>query len=187
MLLLSYFDRIMGPLVFLTNPQNLANELEEGYVEQINSLLDTENNGFFTHNFSPELKTANCLFKIDSIWARGRSELAMISAIVSEEEPDYTTYEEVLSKFVEKIKNIPEIFKAFYINKGPTEEEEEIQSKFSLLKEELNNLYKILAIKKIETEGQLVEFTKLKKDKVIELSDGAVNKLSKIMFGIFFV
>jgi hypothetical protein len=171
----------MGPLVFLTNPQNLVNELEEGYVEQINSLLDTESDGFFTHNFSPELKTANCLFKLDSIWARGRSELAMISAIVSEEEPDYTTYEEILSKFVDKIKKIPEIYKAFYINKGPSEEKEEIQSKFSLLKEELNNLYKILAIKKIETEGQLINFTKLKKDKVIELSSGVIKKLSEII------
>ena len=148
MLVFSYFDRIIGPRVFLTNPQNLINSLDEEYVIQIKSLMESESTGFFTHNFSSEFKTANWTFNLNSKWARGRSELAMISLIVSEEEPDYSTYESILSKFVEKLNNIPELYKAFYINSDTIDmKKEEIQSKFSLLKEELNNLYKILIIK----------------------------------------
>ncbi|TFG06855.1 MAG: hypothetical protein EU539_06530 [Promethearchaeota archaeon] len=181
MLLLSYFDRIVGPLVFLTNPHNLRKNLDADHVEQIASFLNSEQDGFFTHTFSPELKTANWVFDLDSKWARGRSELALISAIVSEEEPDYAMYEQVLAKFVDKIKKIPDVYKAFYINKGPVEEKDKIQEKFSIIKEELNNLYKILVIKNVETEGQLINFERLKKEKIIGLSEGVIKKLNKLI------
>lgn len=181
MLVLSYFDRILGPKVFLTNPQNLIKSLEEDYINQIKSLMESESTGFFTHNFSSDFKTANWAFNLDSKWARGRSESAMISLIVSEEEPDYSAYELILSKFVEKLKNIPELYKAFYINSDSIKmNKKEIQNKFTLLKEELNNLYKILIIKKIETEGQLISLSKLKKTKNIELSNDVIQKLSKL-------
>ncbi|MFX1441936.1 MAG: hypothetical protein ACFFHV_00855 [Promethearchaeota archaeon] len=181
MLVLSYFDRILGPKVFLTNPQNLIKSLEDDYINQIKSLMESESTGFFTHNFSSDFKTANWAFNLDSKWARGRSESAMISLIVSEEEPDYSAYELILSKFVEKLKNIPELYKAFYINSDSIKmNKKEIQNKFTLLKEELNNLYKILIIKKIETEGQLISLSKLKKTKNIELSNDVIQKLSKL-------
>jgi hypothetical protein len=180
MLLLSYFDRILGPLIFLTNPQNLINELREDYKEQIKSLIDSENDGFFTHTFSPELKTANWIIKLDSKWARGRYELVMISIIISEEEPDFASYEKILEKFVDKVYKITDVFKAFYINNEPPQEKDEIQTKYALLKEELNNLYKILIIKKIETEGQLISFSKLKNNRYIELSGILINKLSDL-------
>jgi hypothetical protein len=180
MLLLSYFDRILGPTIFLTNPQNLINELREDNKDQIKSLIDSENDGFFTHTFSPELKTANWIFKLDSKWARGRFELAMISIIISEEEPDFTNYEKMLAKFVDKVHNIADVFKAFYINNSTPQEKDEIQKKYTLLKDELNNLYKILLIKKIETEGQLLSFSKLKNNKYIELSSVLINQLSDL-------
>ena len=181
MLVFIYFNKIIGPTVFLTNPQNLIDNLDGDYINQIKSLMESESTGFFTHNFSSDFKTANWTFDLNSQWARGRSELAMISLIVSEEEPDYTAYETILSKFVEKLKNIPELYKAFYINSDTIKlNKEEIQNKFTLLKEELNNLYKILIIRRIETEGQLVSLSKLKKTKVIELSNDMIQKLSKI-------
>ena len=182
MLVLTYFNRILGPRVFLTNPQNLINTLDEEYNKQIKSLMESESTGFFTHNFSSEFKTANWTFTLNSKWARGRSESAMISLIVSEEEPDYPTYESILSKFVEKLNSIPELYKAFYINSDTIDlKKEEVQNKFTLLKEELNNLYKILIITKIETEGQLVSFSKLKENRVIELSNNIITNLSKII------
>ena len=180
MLILSYFDRIIGPKIFLTTPQNLMTNLDEEYITQIKSLMGSDNTGFFTHNFSPELKTANWTFNLSSKWARGRAELLMISIIISEEEPDYSTYEIILSKFVEKIKNIPDLYKAFYINSDAMEDKEEVQKKFTVLREELNNLYKIIIIKKIETEGQLVSFSKLNRDKNIELSHEIIKKLGKL-------
>ena len=180
MLILSYFDRIIGPKIFLTTPQNLMTNLDEEYITQIKSLMGSDNTGFFTHNFSPELKTANWTFNLSSKWARGRAELLMISIIISEEEPDYSTYEIILSKFVEKIKNIPDLYKAFYINSDAMEDKEEVKKKFTVLREELNNLYKIIIIKKIETEGQLVSFSKLNRDKNIELSHEIIKKLGKL-------
>jgi hypothetical protein len=180
MLILSYFDRIIGPKIFLTNPQSLMMNLDEEYITQIKSLMGSDNTGFFTHNFSPELKTANWTFNLNSKWARGRAELIMISIIISEEEPDYSAYEIILSKFIEKIKNIPDLYKAFYINSDAMEDKEEVQKKFTVLREELNNLYKIIIIKKIETEGQLVSFSKLNNNKNIELSNEVIKKLGKL-------
>lgn len=181
MLVLTYFNRILGPRIFLTNPQNLINTLDEEYITQIKSLMESESTGFFTHNFSSEFKTANWTFNLNSRWARGRSESAMISLIVSEEEPDYPTYENILSKFVEKLNSIPELYKAFYLNSDTIDlKKEEVQNKFTLLKEELNNLYKILLIKKIETEGQLVSFSKLKENRYIGLSNDLIQKLSEL-------
>ena len=180
MLILSYFDRVIGPKIFLTNPQNLLMNLSEESLSQIKSLMGSDNTGFFTHNFSPELKTANWTFSLNSKWARGRAEFAMISIIISEEEPDYNAYETLLSKFVEKIKGIPELYKAFYINSDEVEDEKKIQNKFTILREELNNLYKILIIKKIETEGQLISLSKLKREKKIELSNELIKKVEKL-------
>ena len=59
MLLLCYFDRIIGPKVFLTEPKQLKEDLNMEYLKQIQSLLDSADLGFFTHFFSQELKTAN--------------------------------------------------------------------------------------------------------------------------------
>ena len=178
MILLSYFDRIIGPKVFITNPPNLIEDLDEEYLNQIKSLLDSNDEGFFTHYFSSELKTANWIFTIKSNWARGRSEIAMISAIISEEEPDYVVYEKIFSKFLGKIKNIPDIYKAFYVDVSPRSEQTEIESNLLLLREELENVYKIVSIKKIETEGHLLSFSEIENKKVIDLSSDILKKLS---------
>ncbi|MHA1343100.1 MAG: hypothetical protein ACTSQG_03885 [Promethearchaeota archaeon] len=179
MLLLCYFDRIIGPKVFITYPSNLKEDLDAESLNQIMSLLDSADNGFFTHYFS-DLNTANFIFTIKSSWARGRQELIMITAIISEDEPDYTYYERFLTKFIKKIQKIPFIFKAFYLNAGPKDENDEILENYKILKEEIENLYKILSVKKIETEGQLITFENLKQKKKIDLSSDVIKKLESI-------
>jgi len=180
MLLLSYFDRIIGPKIILTYPENLRDELDNEAIKQIRGLLDSADDGFFTHHFSVDLKTANWIFNLDSSWARGRMELGMLSILLSEEEPDYSFYEKKLSKFVGNIRQIPDIFKAFYIKMGPKEEKENIKKNFEILKEELHNLYKILSLKKIETEGQLISFSKLKESREIRLSSEIIERIGSI-------
>lgn len=181
MLLLSFFNRIIGPQIYITKPEGLIDELDRSYLNQIKSLLDSsKEDTFFTHYFSSELNTANYTFSLESNWARGRSELAMITAIISEEEPDYTAYEKTLTNFVTKIKNIPKIYKAFYINRGPVEQRDEIKKKFNILNEELEKIYKILSIKRIETEGHLISLNKLKNQKKINLSINILKKLEEI-------
>jgi hypothetical protein len=106
----------------------------------------------------------------------------LITAIVSEEEPDYSVYEKFLDKFVEKLKCIPDIFLAFYINSDSdlSEEKEKIQEKYMVLREELNNIYKILTIKPIEIHGQLFSLSMLTKNKEIKLSKELMTKLEAI-------
>jgi hypothetical protein len=179
MLILSYFDRITGPKILLTSPPNLKDRLDEKAKQQIKSQLDTSEKGFFTHYFSPELKTANWLLSIPSPWARGRNELLMVTAIISEEEPDLSFYESILSKFVGKIKNVNEIYKGLYINTKDAIENEEIQEMFKALKQELDNLYKILMVKRVETEGKLLSFETLKTQKNIAITSNLINKIEK--------
>jgi hypothetical protein len=153
-------------------------ELGEDYLKQVSDLLDApDDDGFFTHNFSPELRTANWMFSIPSNWARGRTELMMISVLISEEEPDYIGYEKIFSKFVDKVKTHPHVFKALYLETGPKAEKEDITSEIEFFKEEIYKIYKILSVRKIETEGQLVSFTELREKKNIKLSSDILQKI----------
>jgi sugar-specific transcriptional regulator TrmB len=172
---------MLGPSVILTYPDNLISDLDDIYLNQIKSMINSDERGFFTHFFSQELKTANLIFSLESNWARGRSETIMISVIVSEEEPDYSYYEDHLSKFVEKVKQIPQIFKALYINSGAEKEKDEILDKFRILKKEFNNLNKIFSLKSIETESQLISFKDLKKRKTLQISKNIVKKIGNLL------
>jgi len=165
----------------------ISEELDQESQDQIKSLLDSSDNGFFTHYFSQEsqdqlksLKTANYIFTLDSSWARGRKELIMVSLLLSEEEPDYVMYEKILSEFTKKIQKYPFIYKAFYINSAPPEEKEEVMKNLEILKQELSIVYKILSVKKIETEGQLISFSRLKEQKSINLSSNIIEKLNNL-------
>ncbi|MFO7796373.1 MAG: hypothetical protein ACQERB_11775 [Promethearchaeati archaeon] len=178
--MLLYFDRTLGPRVFLTSPSDLAENLEKQNVNKIKSLLDSGEEGFFSHYFSQELKTANWIFKIKSDWARGRREMLMITIIAPEEEPDFSYYEELLSKFIGKIKGTSGIFKGLYIDSQIEGEMNQIQKSYQILKEEVNNLYKIVSVKVIETEGDLISLETLKKRRKIDLSSQVINRISKI-------
>ncbi|TFF95475.1 MAG: hypothetical protein EU544_02660 [Promethearchaeota archaeon] len=177
MLLLLYFDRIIGPKVLLQEPDNLVDDLGEDYLEQIKGLLDSSDLGFFTHYFSPELNTANYIFDLNSLWARGRAELIMVTAIISEDEPDIESYRRIMEKFVKKLQEYPNLFKAVYINRGTEEERQNIEENYEILKKEVTNLYKILSIKRIETEGHLYSFPKIREDRIIPLSGDILKRL----------
>ena len=189
MLILSFFDRRIGPRIFLTVPNDLPN-LEKGnlsILNEIKTMLDRDDTGFFVHIFPPDVKTANYIFNLDSKWARGMQESLMISAICHEEDPNYFGYENVFNRFIEKLKTIPEIYKAFYTETNShNEEKEEIDNYFTFLKDELENADKILSIKPIETQGQLLTFKEIKKQKQIHLSDEIFKQLKMIAKKNFF-
>ena len=180
MLLLIYFDRLIGPKIILTEPKNLLDALGENYTDLIKGLLDSSEEGFFTHYFSQDLRTANYIFSLKSPVARGYSELLMISAIISEDEPDIQGYKESLTKFVKKIQQFPDIYKAFYINSISMDKKEEALKCYNYLKEQFNNLYKILSIKKIETEGCLYSFSKIKRENAILIPKEVINKINSL-------
>ena len=187
MLILSYFDRRMGPRIFLIVPSDLV-DTERELLDNVKTLLDRDEAGFFTHNFTPELKTANYIFNIESKWARGRQEGLMISALCSEEDPDYVSYERVLTYFINKLKNIPDMFKAFYSDSiNHKSDDEDIKIHYLILKEELKNVYKILSLKPIETYGQLISFEKLKEQERINLSNDIIRSLKIIAKKNYFI
>jgi hypothetical protein len=180
MILLFYFDRTLGPRLFLTAPSDLAENLEQKTVDQIKSLLDSGEESFFSHYFTNELKTANWIFKVESEWARGRAELLMISVIVPEEEPDFNYYEGLLSKFVEKIRNTPKIYKGLYFGSKIENEMQSIQNSYEIFKNEVGNLYKIISVKRVETEGTLLSLETLKQQRTITLSTHILNRFEEI-------
>ncbi|MHA1764554.1 MAG: hypothetical protein ACTSYC_12475, partial [Promethearchaeota archaeon] len=158
MLIVIYFNRILGAEIYFTIPENLREELGEEIIDQIKGLIYTEEEGFFTHNFSKNVKTANVIFKLNSKWARGRTELILISILLSEEEPDYVYYEKVLKDLIITLKEYPDMYKAFYLTSTPPNEKEKVVDAYNLLTTELQEFHKRLALRNIETEGMLINF-----------------------------
>ncbi|MEJ2278728.1 MAG: hypothetical protein P8Y70_13420 [Candidatus Lokiarchaeota archaeon] len=138
--------------------------------------MDNEE-GFFAHNFSPEFKTANNIFSLESEYARGGSELLMLTIIISEEEPDYTFYESILKKFITKIKDIDGVNKIFY-EKADSEGKREINKIVRKIKNELENLSQIITIKSVETEGSLIDYGNFRDNRIIKLSDRIIRQIS---------
>lgn len=181
MSLLIYFNRIIGPSVFLKEPDTLLEDLGEDYIDQIRGIMDTAELGFSSHYFSKELQTANYLFKLSSSWARGRNELVMVTSILSEDEPDLSSYEKRFQRFVDKLASHSDLFKAFYIHNIPPEETEAVHKNYDILNSEFKDLYKILSIKKIETEGELYRFSQIKEQRVISLSPQVIHRLDELI------
>ncbi|MHA1699407.1 MAG: hypothetical protein ACTSWN_11245, partial [Promethearchaeota archaeon] len=114
---LSYFDRKIGPTCFIEVPsENLNPELKM----TLNQIFDqTTNEGFFWHSLQGKYITSlNYYFEIDSDWARGSKEMLMISILFSRKLESETEHQ-VLSwiiDFKQKLRVTRNIFKAFYYN-----------------------------------------------------------------------
>ncbi len=118
-LVLMYFDKQKGPIAFDVIPKEISKEKES----VLGRLFDvSENEGFFEHQTKIDkqpLSCANYLFYIDSPWARGQKEMAMMSLIDIDAKP--SIFEPVLQKFATAIKSIKESYKAFYAGSGKDE------------------------------------------------------------------
>ena len=57
MLILTYFNPIIGPDVLYSIPKQLKELISDDDLAQIKRLMDTASPGFFTHAFSAELNT----------------------------------------------------------------------------------------------------------------------------------
>ncbi|KKL58804.1 hypothetical protein LCGC14_2221680, partial [marine sediment metagenome] len=140
---LSYFHRKIGPLVFYSYPKNI---LDKNLSIKIANIMDQQfNEGFFTHSFE-NLKSMNYYFEIHSDWARGNSEMLMISIIIDQQIPPEV--EEKISilcsEFSERLQSNEEIFTAFYINElnnFDEKDQENVITNDSLIKAWVNNLY----------------------------------------------
>ncbi|MBD3338780.1 MAG: hypothetical protein GF353_06720 [Candidatus Lokiarchaeota archaeon] len=106
---LSYFNTQYGPEVFLKSKDLLT----LNYIDHIPVLMDFYKQGFFLHEFQ-QLKTVNLLFEIYSPFARGSVELLMLSLVTLDSGYNMNSFFEIMTFFVDKLKAIPDCYKAFH-------------------------------------------------------------------------
>ena len=129
--------------MFYSYPEDI---LERELSLKIANIMDQQfSEGFFTHSFE-NLKSLNYYFEIHSDWARGNTEMLMVSIILDQQIPVET--EEKISilctEFSEQLQSNEEIYTAFYINdvnNFDEEDQENIVKSESLIKAWLTNLY----------------------------------------------
>jgi hypothetical protein len=170
MLLLIYFNPVIGPDLLYSIPENVPELISEDDLDQIKRLMDSATPGFFTHAFSPELNTANYFFMLPSAWARGKQEMLMITKVIEEESPNLPAYESEFKHFVQKLKTQrSNLFKALYISNAPLNYEAEIHQEYAYLKETVGELVKFFSITQIQTHGTLFSFDEIKKKEYIPI------------------
>ena len=140
---LSYFHRKIGPLVFFSYPKNI---LDQNLSEKIANIMDQQfNEGYFSHSFE-NLKSMNYYFEIHSDWARGNTEMLMISIII-DQQVSHEIEEKIsilCSEFSKRLQSNEDIFMAFYINdlnNYNEKDKDNIKKNDSLIKAWVNNLY----------------------------------------------
>lgn len=110
-LILSYFNQILGPINFLTAPKSS----EIAGIEQIPALMDFYNEGFFIH-ISGNIKSANLIFEIPNVKVRGYKESLQISIVIDiNSKINLNLAKELLKTFAEELSQIEDIYKAFYV------------------------------------------------------------------------
>lgn len=182
MLILTYFNPIIGPDVLCSVPQPLSDFISDEDIGQIKRLMDTASPGFFTHAFSAELNTANFFFMIPSDWARGKQEMVMITKIIEEESPNLKAYAKRFQDFANEMKKTrPSLFKALYINNPPLNYEAEISNEFEFLTKKFDTLSKFFAISQAQTHGILIPFRKLEHDRAIHLPHTMIKELENFL------
>jgi small GTP-binding protein len=114
-LIFMYFDGQKGPIAFDAIPKAVSKDVEAVLIR----LFDvSEGEGFFEHNSKvggEPFSCANYLFFMESEWARGKKEMAMLSLTVDDNiKPKI--FEDTLTKFATALKSIKDGYKGFYGN-----------------------------------------------------------------------
>ena len=144
-LVLSHFDSIIGPTIFLAVPEFPSQEI----LEEIPRQMDSYSEGFFIYEYG-ELKTSNLIFTIPSPNARGREETLMISIVISNDvDSDLKVYQSTLEQFVHELQIIENNYKVFNRDTQNLKDGQEIYKK---VKDLLNSVYNALPKETISTE-----------------------------------
>ncbi|MFX0018571.1 MAG: hypothetical protein ACFFAK_01165 [Promethearchaeota archaeon] len=156
--ILSYFDRKLGPLVFYSYPEDAFSERERNFA--CNLMDKAFDEKFFTYQ-TIFFSSMNYYFEIDSNWSRGNKEMLMVSIVLNT--PINAMIEDkielVCQEFASKVQKTENLFMGFHLNemnrfKGA---EQEIQTKIEVLKsyikEFCNNIY--VSIKEIKENNKI--------------------------------
>lgn len=195
MLVLTYFNPIIGPDILLTAPEDLLDTINPDWIEEIKNYLDSAEPGFFTRSSSGgELKTVNYFFTTKSEWARGRDEMCLLTKVLQESEPNLDTYENEFKTFVNNVRaSIPELYQVFYFRNPPEEFRQIIKDKIEILRKLFYNLYNEIYLTKIQTYGTLTPINLMQDKKMIfipnpfisDLADQSLQKKQQKIFTVF--
>jgi small GTP-binding protein len=110
-LILSHFHEKIGPKIVLTAPESH----EDINLDQIPSLMDLYDDGFFVHMFG-NFKSANFIFEIPSQHGRGKIEMLLITILIDVDSYiNFDLSKELLEGFRKAIQKIEDAYKAFYV------------------------------------------------------------------------
>ncbi|MBD3352229.1 MAG: hypothetical protein GF364_12145 [Candidatus Lokiarchaeota archaeon] len=177
MLILTYFHPIIGPDILLVAPHNLLETINPDFIEEIKNYFDTAEPGFFTHSAqSGNFKTANYFFTVKSGWARGREEMALITKVITEADPNLDAYKNQFVKFISKIKKeIKELYKVFYFRSPPEDDRDQIKSLVSVLRDYFYDLHNEFSLIKIRTYGIMTPLAFFKEQKALHIPSRFIN------------
>jgi hypothetical protein len=141
-LVLTYFNQIKGPSVFLSYPEV---KLEEDIINNLIKFFDLEINETFFEIvlITRKKKVINFHFEIPSEWARGKQEDAMLSLIMKKEYESELVYTFIVDASY-KILKTENVYKAFYKNDEFRDNDIEIDLNYEIIKRILFNCVKSL-------------------------------------------
>lgn len=113
-LVLTYFDRLKGPSIFMSFPDA---KIEEDIINKLIKFFDLDINETFFEIvlINKQKKIINLYIEIPSDWARGKKEMVMLSLIMKKEYPSELVYAFIVETS-HKILKTNNVFKAFYNN-----------------------------------------------------------------------
>ncbi len=144
-IVLSYFERKKGTLVFYAYPEVI---LEEVFPIQISNIMEqVSKEGFFVHRSSTVPSSLNYYFEIPSEWARGGKEMLIISVFLDRltNKRLEESIEEICDDFVLQLKGTEGLFKALYMEKRdkiPEKDHSDIKKMNESLRNKIKSLYK---------------------------------------------
>jgi hypothetical protein len=131
-LVLTYFNQIEGPSVYLSYPDE---KLEEEVINRLLKFFDLDINETFFEIIliTKKKKIVNFNFEIPSQWARGKKEFAMLSLIMKEEYESELVYAFIVDSSYKIIKT-ENVYKAFYKDDDFHHNDIEIDLNYEIIK-----------------------------------------------------
>lgn len=135
-LVLTHFDSIVGPVVFLSLPGEISPVISADILKFMN--LEVDESFLEASIVEEQVKVINYLFEVPSDWARGKREMVMLSVVIGK---NYKTeiFHEVIKNIVDNIKGIEQCFKGFYKGHDVHGNDEDIDAILSKIKRIISN------------------------------------------------
>jgi len=144
-IILTYFNPTLGPIIFFSLPDGISEDISKKILSFFNFELNEE---FFEIVLVNEnLKITNLYFEIQSSWARGGTEMVMISIIFDKnfkflKKGEF--FNQILKEISKKINDTNIVYKAFYKNSDFEKDDKEVNEKYEMLKEILQKYLNLL-------------------------------------------